>query len=146
MKLSQSHRGIYQSLDVVEGNQRRLVYTIPLSEIIYNFFNSLKVVSRGYASMSYDLLDYEDTQQKLEQILNQLLSCSYFYDSWNRWLADLYNDWDYYIFAQPPSYHFAFCKSGSNYILCDYFCMCDGTYSIGNYYAWSENGYKWTET
>lgn len=59
MKLSQNHRGIYQSLDVVEGNQRRLVYTIPLSEIIYNFFNSLKVVSRGYASMSYDLLDYE---------------------------------------------------------------------------------------
>ncbi len=71
MKLSQSHRGIYQSLDVVEGNQRRLVYTIPLSEIIYNFFNSLKVVSRGYASMSYDLLDYEKSNLvKVDILLN----------------------------------------------------------------------------
>ena len=40
----------------------------------------------------YYLLDYEDTQQKLEQILNQLLSCSYFYDSWRAIVIELI-DW-----------------------------------------------------
>ena len=71
MKLTQSHHGIYQSLDLVEGNQRKLVYNIPLSEIIYNFFNSLKVVSHGYASMSYDLLDYQKSNLvKVDILLN----------------------------------------------------------------------------
>ena len=71
MKLAQNHRGIYQSLDVVEGNQRRLEYIIPLGEIIYNFFDSLKAVSRGYASMSYDLLDYEKSDLvKVDILLN----------------------------------------------------------------------------
>lgn len=71
MKLAQNHRGIYQSLDVVEGNQRKLEYIIPLGEIIYNFFDSLKAVSRGYASMSYDLLDYEKSDLvKVDILLN----------------------------------------------------------------------------
>ena len=71
MKLTQNHRGIYQSLDVVEGNQRKLEYIIPLGEIIYNFFDSLKAVSRGYASMSYDLLDYEKSDLvKVDILLN----------------------------------------------------------------------------
>ena len=71
MKLAQNHRGIYQSLDVVEGNQRKLEYIIPLGEIIYNFFDNLKAVSRGYASMSYDLLDYEKSDLvKVDILLN----------------------------------------------------------------------------
>ena len=71
IKLAQNHRGIYQSLDVVEGNQRKLEYIIPLGEIIYNFFDSLKAVSRGYASMSYDLLDYEKSDLvKVDILLN----------------------------------------------------------------------------
>ncbi|MBP5256776.1 MAG: elongation factor 4 [Mycoplasma sp.] len=71
MKLAQKHHGIYQSLDVVEGNQRKLVYNIPLNEIIYNFFNSLKVVSHGYASMNYDLLDYQKSNLvKVDILLN----------------------------------------------------------------------------
>ncbi len=71
MKLAQAHNGIYQSLDVVEGNQHKLIYIIPLNEIIYNFFNSLKVVSRGYASMSYDLLDYRKSNLvKVDILLN----------------------------------------------------------------------------
>ena len=59
MKLCQGHRGTYKDLEVVDANQRKLIYHIPLAEIIYNFFDSLKAVSRGYASMNYELLEYE---------------------------------------------------------------------------------------
>lgn len=71
MELAQSHRGIYQNLTLVEGNQRKLEYIIPLNEIIYNFFDNLKVVSRGYASMSYDFLDYKKSDLvKIDILLN----------------------------------------------------------------------------
>lgn len=71
MTLSQNHRGVYQNLTVVDANQRKLEYIIPLSEIIYNFFDNLKVVSRGYASMSYEFLNYEKSDLvKVDILLN----------------------------------------------------------------------------
>ncbi|MCF0227534.1 MAG: elongation factor 4, partial [Malacoplasma sp.] len=71
MKLCQGHRGVYQDLEVVDANQRKLIYHIPLAEIIYNFFDNLKAVSRGYASMNYELLDYEKSSLvKVDIMLN----------------------------------------------------------------------------
>lgn len=71
MKLVQSHRGEYQTLEAIDEKQRKLLYHIPLSEIIYNFFDNLKAVSRGYASMNYDLLDYEKSDLiKVDILLN----------------------------------------------------------------------------
>lgn len=71
MRLSQNHRGVYQDLEVVEGDQRKLTYVLPLSEIIYNFFDSLKVASKGYASMNYEFLAYEKSDLvKVDVLLN----------------------------------------------------------------------------
>ncbi len=71
MTLAQNHRGIYQDLSVVDANQRKIEYIIPLSEIIYNFFDQLKVVSRGYASMNYEFLNYEKSDLvKVDILLN----------------------------------------------------------------------------
>ncbi len=71
MKLAQSHRAIYKNLSIIEGDQRKLEYVIPLNEIVYNFFNDLKVVSRGYASMNYEFLDYRKSDLvKIDILLN----------------------------------------------------------------------------
>lgn len=71
MKLLQSHRGVYQNLTAIDQMQRKLVYHIPLSEIIYDFFDNLKAVSRGYASMNYELLDYTKSDLiKVDILLN----------------------------------------------------------------------------
>lgn len=71
MKLAQNHRGIYQDLSIVEGNQRKLEYLIPLNEIIYNFFDNLKAATHGYASMNYDFADYKKSDLvKVDILLN----------------------------------------------------------------------------
>lgn len=59
IKLVQAHRGIFKNMDHV---LERVVlhYQIPLAEVIVNFYDELKSVSSGYASMSYQLLDYRE--------------------------------------------------------------------------------------
>ena len=53
MDLCQQRRGIYISMEYLEETRARLKYTIPLNEIIYDFFDALKSRSRGYASFDY---------------------------------------------------------------------------------------------
>ncbi|MCR5514433.1 MAG: translation elongation factor 4 [Bacilli bacterium] len=55
MQLCQDKRGIYQDLIYFDDTRETLKYLIPLSEIIFNFFDRLKSVSRGYASLDYTL-------------------------------------------------------------------------------------------
>ncbi len=72
MKLVQNHRGIYQTLEAIDEHQRKLIYHIPLSEVIYNFFDNLKAITHGYASMNYDLLGYEKSDLiKVDILLNK---------------------------------------------------------------------------
>ncbi len=59
MELCQSRRGIYESTDYVEKTRVVLKYTMPLNEIIYDFFDALKSRSRGYASFDYELCGYQ---------------------------------------------------------------------------------------
>lgn len=58
MELCQDHRGTYFDLEYIDGDRRKLIYTVPLAEIIYNFFDKLKSISKGYATMDYELSGY----------------------------------------------------------------------------------------
>jgi GTP-binding protein LepA len=71
MKLCVNHRGIYKNLEYLDTLRHRVSYEIPLGEIIYNFFDNLKTISRGYATMDYDLLDYRPQNLiKVDILLN----------------------------------------------------------------------------
>ena len=51
MELSQAKRGIYVDMQYIDDNRNRIIYDIPLSEIIYEYFDKLKSLSKGYASL-----------------------------------------------------------------------------------------------
>ncbi len=71
MELCQNKRGIYKNLTYIDTSRCRLDYTIPLSEIIYDFFDNLKSRTRGYASLDYDFAGYQtDSLVKLDIMLN----------------------------------------------------------------------------
>ena len=71
MQVSQSKRGIYISMDYLDVNRVMLTYQIPLSEIIYDYFDELKSTTRGYASLDYELSDYREAKLvKLDILLN----------------------------------------------------------------------------
>lgn len=59
MELVQSHRAIYINMEYV-GDRVIVHYDVPLAEIIVNFYDELKSVSSGYASMNYQLLDWRE--------------------------------------------------------------------------------------
>ena len=71
MELCQARRGIYESTDYVEKTRAVLKYTMPLNEIIYDFFDALKSRSRGYASFDYELSGYQTSSLvKLDILVN----------------------------------------------------------------------------
>ena len=71
MQVSQDKRGEYVSMDYLDVNRVMLVYHIPLSEIIYDYFDQLKSMTRGYASLDYELSDYQESKLvKLDILLN----------------------------------------------------------------------------
>ncbi|MCK9575042.1 MAG: translation elongation factor 4 [Clostridia bacterium] len=59
MDLCQDRRGNYNNMVYLDINRVKLNYEIPLNEIIYDFFDTLKSRSRGYASMDYEILGYK---------------------------------------------------------------------------------------
>ncbi len=71
MELCQSRRGTYVKMDYVEETRAVITYIIPLNEIIYDFFDTLKSKTRGYASLDYELYGYQTTKLvKLDILLN----------------------------------------------------------------------------
>ncbi|MFV1979579.1 MAG: translation elongation factor 4 [Rhodothermia bacterium] len=58
MKLCQDRRGIYLNTQYLDVSRVDLQYELPLGEIIFDFYDRLKTVSRGYASFDYELIDY----------------------------------------------------------------------------------------
>ncbi len=58
MELLTQRRGVQRSFQFLSKDLALLEYEIPLSEVLFDFFDKLKSVSRGYASMDYELLDY----------------------------------------------------------------------------------------
>ena len=80
MDLCQGKRGIYTNMEYMGVNRVMLTYEIPLSEIIYDFFDQLKSRTRGYASLDYEMLGYQESDLvKMDIMLNgevlDALSC-----------------------------------------------------------------------
>ena len=72
MDLCQQRRGLYISMEYLEETRARLKYTIPLNEIIYDFFDALKSRSRGYASFDYEMKGYQKSDLvKLDILINK---------------------------------------------------------------------------
>lgn len=71
MELSQEKRGVFKDMKYLDVNRVTLTYHIPLSEIIYDYFDRLKSSTRGYASLDYELSDYQTSNLvKLDILLN----------------------------------------------------------------------------
>ena len=72
MELCQERRGIYEGMEYIEGTRALLKYTLPLNEIIYDFFDALKSRSRGYASFDYEMKGYMRSDLvKLDILVNK---------------------------------------------------------------------------
>lgn len=72
MDLCQERRGVYISMEYMEETRALLKYTLPLNEIIYDFFDALKSRSRGYASFDYEMKGYVKSDLvKLDILINK---------------------------------------------------------------------------
>ncbi|WDL96326.1 elongation factor 4 [Alicyclobacillus sp. ALC3] len=71
MELCQEKRGNYKDLQYLDGTRVTLVYELPLSEIVYDFFDRLKSSTKGYASLDYELIGYHESYLvKMDILLN----------------------------------------------------------------------------
>lgn len=72
MDLAQSRRGELINMTYIDETRVSIKYKIPLSEVIYNFFDSLKSRTKGYASLDYEVIDYvESNLVKLDILINE---------------------------------------------------------------------------
>src|SRR5712691_10948716 len=71
MKLGQERRGVYQGMHYVDPTRVEFTWEFPLAEIILDFYDKLKTISRGYASLDYEFLEYRPADLvKLDMVLN----------------------------------------------------------------------------
>jgi GTP-binding protein LepA len=71
LKLCQERRGVQRDLKYVGTRRVQITYDIPLAEVVFDFFDKLKSVSRGYASLDYELKGYDEADLvKLDILIN----------------------------------------------------------------------------
>jgi GTP-binding protein LepA len=71
MKLGQERRGVYTGMHYVDPTRVEFGWEFPLAEIILDFYDKLKTISRGYASLDYEFLEYRQSELvKLDMVLN----------------------------------------------------------------------------
>jgi GTP-binding protein LepA len=71
MKLTMERRGVYISTEYIDQHRVNLKYELPLAEVVFDFYDRLKTVSRGYASLDYELTDYRSGKlARLDILLN----------------------------------------------------------------------------
>lgn len=71
MELCQDKRGIYKSIDYLDTTRVNIHYELPLSEIVYDFFDRLKSSTKGYASFDYEVIGYKESDLvKMDILLN----------------------------------------------------------------------------
>ena len=71
MELAKNKRGEYTDMTYIDASRVKLSYTLPLNEIVYDFFDSLKSLSHGYASFDYEIAGYKQSDLvRLDFLLN----------------------------------------------------------------------------
>ncbi|MEI7973666.1 MAG: elongation factor 4, partial [Bdellovibrio sp.] len=71
LKLCENKRGIQQKMDYITEKKVMIEYKIPMNEIVMDFYDRLKSISKGYASMEYELLGFEESDLvKLDILIN----------------------------------------------------------------------------
>src|SRR5690554_5088399 len=71
MELSQKKRGIFENMVYLDANRVSIVYYLPLSEIVYDFFDKLKSSTKGYATFDYEISDYRQSKlQKMDILIH----------------------------------------------------------------------------
>jgi len=71
LELCQDKRGIYKSIDYLDTTRVNIHYELPLSEIVYDFFDRLKSSTKGYASFDYEVIGYKESDLvKMDILLN----------------------------------------------------------------------------
>ncbi|HFI5995964.1 TPA: elongation factor 4, partial [Listeria monocytogenes] len=71
MELAQNKRGNFITMEYLDDIRVSIVYEIPLSEIVYDFFDQLKSSTKGYASFDYELIGYKASKLvKMDILLN----------------------------------------------------------------------------
>ncbi|GBG97319.1 translation elongation factor 4 [Lactococcus termiticola] len=71
MELAQRKRGVFETMDYLDANRVNVIYHIPLSEVVFDFFDKLKSSTKGYASFDYEISDYRVSNlQKMDILLN----------------------------------------------------------------------------
>ena len=71
LKLCEAKRGIQISMDYISDNKVVINYNLPMSEMVIDFYDRLKTISRGYASLEYELTDYKEADLvKLDVLIN----------------------------------------------------------------------------
>ncbi|GHV76078.1 elongation factor 4 [Spirochaetia bacterium] len=71
MTLCMEKRGVQTNMTYLDEKRVEMVYDMPLSEVLFDFYDRLKSISRGYASFDYDITDYKPTELvKLDILLN----------------------------------------------------------------------------
>ena len=71
MELVTKRRGIFQTMEYIDNSRVRLVYELPLAELIIDFYDRLKSHTRGYASLDYSFADYRpDALVKMDILVN----------------------------------------------------------------------------
>lgn len=71
MELSQDKRGEYISMEYIDESRVSIIYHLPLGEIIYDYFDKLKSATKGYASLDYELIGYQQSPMvKMDILLN----------------------------------------------------------------------------
>jgi len=71
MKLAESRRATYKSTEFLDEERVRLVYEMPIAEIITDFYDKIKSITKGYGSLDYEMIDYRSAEiVKLDVLVN----------------------------------------------------------------------------
>ena len=71
MTLCQDKRGIYKEMTYLDKTRVKITYELPLSEIVYDFFDKLKSITKGYASFDYEIIGYKESSLvKIDILVN----------------------------------------------------------------------------
>ncbi len=72
LKLLENRRGEQKKMEYISSQRIFLTYTLPLNEVVFDFYNQLKSVSQGYASMDYEFAGYREAPlQRLDILINR---------------------------------------------------------------------------